>query len=57
MTLAKYATNGNFLWAETNLSYAVDTGGTGVAVDSKDNAYIVAGSQARPCSTVPTLLP
>jgi len=41
MTLAKYATDGNFLWAETNLSYAVDTGGTGVAVDSKDNAYIV----------------
>jgi Domain of unknown function DUF11 len=41
MTLAKYATNGNFLWAETNMSYDVDTGGTGVAVDSKDNAYIV----------------
>ena len=40
MTLAKYATNGNFLWAETNMSYGIDTGGTGVAVDSKDNAYI-----------------
>ena len=41
MTLAKYATNGNFLWAETNESYGVDSGGFGVAVDSKDNAYIV----------------
>ena len=39
--LAKYDTSGNFLWAQNNLSYSLDTGGTGVAVDSKDNAYII----------------
>ena len=41
MVLAKYDTNGNFLWAQTNFSYNLDSGGTGVAVDSKDNAYII----------------
>jgi hypothetical protein len=41
MELAKYDTNGNFQWAENNLSFGDGSGATGVAVDSKDNAYIL----------------